>query len=177
MDSVTLQTVFVSVGANVDPETNIARGLRLLARSVPVTGVSTFYRTPAIDRPAQPDYLNGVVRLETDQRPGRLRDLLREVEHALGRVRTADAFAPRPLDLDILLYGDAVITADGLEIPDPDIARRPFLAAGLLDLDPAIRLPGATEALEQQTDPAKLAALTPDPAFTRHLQETLFNEP
>lgn len=172
-----MAVVFVSVGANIEPEANIQRGLRLLSRSVPLAAISTFYRTPAIDRPEQPDYLNGVVRLETGLRPGRLRDLLHEVEHALGRTRSNDPYAARPLDLDILLHGNATISGGGFEIPDPDIVRRPFLAAGLLELNPALRLPGATADLARQIDPGAIAALTKDAAFTRQLKESLFHEP
>ena len=172
-----MEQVYVSAGANIAPEANIARALQLLSRSATLTGLSSFYRTPAIGRPEQPEYLNGVVRLETELLPMRLREVLRAVEHAIGRVRTKDAWAPRPIDLDILLYGQTVISGDGLEIPDPDITRRPFLAAGLLELDPALRLPGEQRALAQWTDPDAIAALKKDAAFTHHLKESLFHEP
>ena len=167
------RAVYISVGSNIEPEANIPRGLQLLSRSIPLVGVSMFYRTPAIDRPEQPDYLNGVVVLETDRPPGRLRELLREIEHALGRERTGDLYAARTLDLDILLYGDAIVSGDGLEIPDPDITARPFLAAGLLELAPGLRLPGADMDLTQQIDNAAVAALAPAPALTRELKEKL----
>lgn len=170
------ETVYVAVGANIDPERNIERGLALLGRSIPITGIATFYRTPAIDRPEQPDYLNGVIAMQTRLRPLQLRDRLREVEHAMGRVRTADAYAPRTLDLDILLYGDAIISTDALEVPDPDITRRPFLAAGLLELAPGLQLPGADTALAQQLKPGALDDLQQDTSFTRRLQEYLIHE-
>jgi len=168
-----LQTIYLSVGANIDPEVNIPRGLRLLSRTLPLCGISTFYRTKAIDRPDQPDYLNGVVALKTDLPPGRLRDLLREVEHALGRVRTDDTFAARTLDLDILLFGDAVVSSLGLHIPDPDILLRPFLAAGLLELAPDLQLPGTDRKLSVLIDSAAVASLTAMPEFTRELKESL----
>lgn len=177
MDEPGAATAYISVGANIAPEANIQRGLVLLARSTVITGVSTFYRTAPIDRPRQPLYLNGVVRLLTERTPARLNDLLHEVEHAVGRVRTEDRYAPRTLDLDLLLYGDAAFSVGGLEIPDPDIKRRPFLAAGLLELDPALRLPGDTVPLAQQADPGAQSELVRDAAFTRELKETLFNEP
>lgn len=165
-----MQTVYVAVGSNIDPEANVRRALELLAKSLPLKAVSTFYWTPAIDRPEQPDYLNGVIRIQTGHPPGRLRDLLREVEHALGRVRTEDPYAARTIDLDILLYGEAIVSDGGLEIPDPDILARPFLAAGLLELDPELRLPGAGEKLSRQTN-AIAAALTDAPKISRELKE------
>lgn len=167
------QTVYLSVGANIEPEVNISRGLRLLSAAMPLKGISTFYRTAAIGRPAQPDYLNGVVSLETELPPLRMRDFLREIEHALGRVRSKDIYAARTLDLDILLYGDAVFASGDLSIPDPDILERPFLAAGILELDPAIRLPGAGKNLSECIDAAGVEALVAAPEFTRALKEQL----
>lgn len=169
--------VYVSVGANIDPEANIFRGLSFLMEHVSITAVSTFYRTPAIDRPVQPDYLNGVVALETAVAPAVLKsDYLRAAERAVGRVRTEDAYAARPLDLDILLYGNAIISDNGMVIPDVDIINRPFLSAGLLNLEPTLRLPGATLELAQQIDPGVIAALRQDAGFTRALKEYLFHE-
>lgn len=169
--------VYVSVGANIDPETNIRRGLALLMERVPITVVSMFYRTPAIDRPAQAEYLNGVVALDTRIDAAELKfKYLRAVEQAVGRVRTADAYAARPLDLDILLYGNDIICDNGLVVPDPDIIHRPFLCAGLLNLEPALRLPGATLDLAQQIEPDAIAALQQDAGFTRALKEQLFHE-
>lgn len=171
------QAVYVAVGANIAPEENIRRGLELLARSTEITGVSTFYRTPAIDRPDQPPYLNGVVRIVTGHLPAQLVDLLHEIEHALGRVRTEDRYAARTLDLDVLLYGAAVIQEAGLSIPDPDIRHRVFLAAALLELDPALRLPGDTECLARQTPRDAIDTLERDDAFTRAMKEMLHYEP
>lgn len=165
--------VFIGAGSNIDPETNLLSSLALLGKSAAITGVSTFYRTPAIDRPEQPDYLNGVLSVETDLLPGRLQELLHAIERAAGRVRTEDRYAARTLDLDILLYGDAIVRAGGLEIPDPDIPTRPFLAAGLLELAPALVLPGQSEPLNESADPGAIAALKPEPEFTRRLKETL----
>lgn len=168
-----MRAVYISVGSNIEPETNILQGLGVLARRIRITGLSTFYQTPAIDRPEQPDYLNGVVALETDLAPVPLRDLLREVEGAMGRERTADAYAARTLDLDLLLCGETILNSADLQLPDPDITARPFLAAGLLELAPDLRLPGASTRLAEQIDHTAVAALAPAPAFTRELKENL----
>ena len=168
-----VRAVYISVGSNIEPETNILQGLGHLAQRIRIAGLSTFYRTPAIDRPEQPDYLNGVVALETDLTPASLRDLLRNVEDAQGRERTADAYAARTLDLDLLLCGETILNSADLQLPDPDITARPFLAAGLLELAPELCLPGASTRLAEQIDPAAVAALAPAPAFTRELKENL----
>ncbi len=177
MDESTVRA-YVSVGANIEPERNIIAGLRLLSNRVPIVALSSFYRTPAIGRPEQGDYLNGVIALDTDMEPMALKEeVLRAVEQALGRVRSEDAYAPRPLDLDILLHGNRVFHDGGMKIPDPDIAARPFLAAGLLELNPSLTLPGDGRRLADCIEPGVIAALKKEDAFTRELKEKLNHEP
>jgi len=171
------ERAYVSVGANIEPERNIVAGLRLLSRRVSIVALSSFYRTAAIGRPEQGDYLNGVIALDTALEPMVLKEeVLREVEHALGRIRSEDAYAPRPLDLDILLHGNRVFHGSGMTIPDPDIAVRPFLAAGLLELNPSLVLPGDGRRLADCIEPGVIAALKKEDAFTRELKESLNHE-
>lgn len=147
--------VLIGVGANIAPEQNIVDALDALAVQEMITGVSRFYRTPAIDRPDEPDFLNGVVRIETTRSPQALKfDVLRVIEDKLGRTREPDPFASRTIDLDILAFGELVVVEEGLCIPDPDLRTRPFLAAGVLELEPTFRmpddgasLPGSNEAI------------------------------
>lgn len=136
--------VFIGVGSNISPEQNVRRALRLLARDVRVIGVSTVYRTAALDRPEQPDFLNCVVEVETDIAPVELKhSVLRRVEDELGRIRGDDKYAPRTIDLDVLVYDGLTVEADDLMIPDPDIERRPFLAVPLCELAPELVLPNS----------------------------------
>lgn len=137
-------TAYIAVGANIRPEENVQRALSELRRSVRVTATSTFYRTPAIGRPYQAPFVNGVWRIETHLPPWDLKyTVLREVEARLGRVRSDDPYADRPIVLDVVLYGNAVLRQEGLVIPDPDITRRPLLAVPLLELAPDLVLPGS----------------------------------
>ena len=166
--------VFVGVGSNIDPEANVPRALGRLAEEVRLTAVSTFYRTEPNGRPEQATFLNGVVRLETDRSAHRLkRDVLRAIEADLGRVRTGDAYAARTIDLDILLFDDAIIRNAELCIPDPDIRRRVFVAAPLLELAPGLVLPGAGEPLASAACLSDSAALVPVQDFTNALRERL----
>jgi 2-amino-4-hydroxy-6-hydroxymethyldihydropteridine diphosphokinase len=133
---------FIGVGSNLDPGENTYAALRALARHAGVVGVSTFYRTAAIDRPHDPAFVNGVVAIETGLPPMELKwRVLRAIEAELGRQRGADAYAPRTLDLDLLLYGREVHRSPRLSVPDPDLERRPFLAWPLVELAPALVLP------------------------------------
>ena len=138
------QRVFVAVGSNVRPEDNIRRALDLLAAETPIVGVSRFYRTPALGRPNDPDFVNGAVLITTERSARDLKyGVLRAIERQVGRVRGDDAYAPRPIDLDIVLYGNEVIDEPGLRIPDPDLVVRPFLAIPILEIDPYVQAPGA----------------------------------
>ena len=165
---------YISAGANLDPEQNILRALELLADSEEITGVSTFYVTPALGRPEQPEYRNGVVRLRTALPARQLKfDVLRKIESALGRVRNAEKYAPREIDLDILLYGNEIIADKDLRIPDPDLRSRIFLALPLFELTPALRLPDTGEALADLDVLREAPRLSPAPAFTAVLKERL----
>ncbi len=162
----------IAVGANIQPETNIPQALDYLNRLTPVTALSTFFRTKAINRPEQEDYLNGAVSVDY---AGSLHDLkhlvLRRVEKLLGRKRTSDPYAPRPIDLDIALCGDTVIQTPELVIPDPDIRRRPFLAAALLELEPELIMPDSRLLLRQEISQELLSTLVPADAFSKALKE------
>jgi len=139
--------VFVSLGSNVDPETNVKRAMRLLQRELGIRAISTFYRTPALKRPADPPFFNGVVEVGNALGPLEVKKRLRQIEQALGRERTADRFAPRTVDLDLIIYGDEVMSSDELALPHPDIVERPFVAIPLLELAPDLILPDSRRPL------------------------------
>ena len=128
--------VVIGVGANISPEANIRRGLELLAEHTRVLAISTFYRSPALARPEQADYLNGAVAIETELSPADLKALLRMIEHALGRQRTPDKLAARPIDLDVLVFGRE------LAAPREQLEARAFVALPLAELAPELVIPG-----------------------------------
>lgn len=165
---------FIAVGSNISPAYHIQRALELLIDRVRVVGVSTFYRTKAIDRPDQPDYLNGVFEVRTSLRPEALkRDILATIEKELGRVRTADKYAARIIDLDIALYGDETIDAPSQSIPDPDIRTRSFLAKALLELAPDLILPDTNAPLNKIVDQLGDRDLIPDEEATKALKKMI----
>mgnify|MGYP003574350153 CR=1 FL=1 len=163
---------YVAVGSNINPERNVPWALVALARLVEIQDVSTCYRTPPLGDPSQPEFVNGVWRIATTIEPRRLKyEVLRGVESALGRVRGNDRFAPREIDLDLVLYGELVIDEPGLILPDPEILERPFVAVPLVEIEPELVLPGGgprladAEVMKQQTD------LQPLPELTERLEE------
>jgi 2-amino-4-hydroxy-6-hydroxymethyldihydropteridine diphosphokinase len=90
----------------------------------------------------QPRFLNAVAALETELPPRALLDRLLEVERELGRVREGPRYGPRTIDLDLLLYGDAVIDEPGLTVPHPRLAERLFVLEPLFAMDPGLFVPG-----------------------------------
>lgn len=143
------ERVLITVGSNVARETNLPRALWKLA-SLPelrVLAVSPVYETPAVGPEAQPAYYNAAVLIETDLTPATLRQVLRGIEADLGRVRTEDKFAPRPIDLDIAFFGDRVFDLEGRHIPDPDVLCFPHLAVPLADIAPDWRHPETGQTL------------------------------
>lgn len=163
----TAVTAYIAIGANVDPEENILNGLERLNRLATVTRVSRFYRTEPIGRRDQPDFLNGICEIRTAMPPRFLKfNALRRIERACGRLRTLDRNAPRPLDLDILLYGQRILDEPDLVIPDPELRARPFLFVPLLELAGNIRPPGAHIDLATICKEASYSPLTSDDGFT-----------
>ncbi len=167
---------YVAVGSNIDPRRNILAAVEMLTRQMPLTGVSTFWRTEAIGPGGLPDgqadYLNGVLRAEASCDARRMKyNVLREIECRLGRQRTAERFAPRTIDLDLVLFGLEIIDEPDLRIPGPDI-ERPFVAAGLLELDGGLVLPHTRQPLSCLWPGGPVApGMTADVELTRQLKE------
>jgi 2-amino-4-hydroxy-6-hydroxymethyldihydropteridine diphosphokinase len=162
--------VFVGVGSNVAPEENVTRALRLLDGEIGLLGISTFYRTPALNRPEDLPYVNGVVEVGDALGPFDLKELLRHIERALGRERAADRCAPRTMDLDLLIHGDQVLSSGALLLPHPDIRERRFVAIPLLELAPDLTLPDSAMPLRSVASSLPAYSMEPLRDFTRRLQ-------
>ena len=169
--------VFVAVGSNVAPEENVTRALRLLDGEIGILGVSTFYRTPALDRPEDPPYVNGVIEVGDSLGPQDLKRLLQQTEQVVGRERVADRYASRTMDLDLLIYGDQVSTSGGLTLPHPDIRERPFVAIPLLELAPDLTLPDSKTELRSVAGSLPSYPMEPLRDFTSRLRTEVRHGP
>jgi 2-amino-4-hydroxy-6-hydroxymethyldihydropteridine diphosphokinase len=108
-----------------------------------VVGVSTLRDTDPVGFLDQPQFLNGVVELETRLTPRTLLETLLDLERVFGRDRSASPpQGPRTLDLDLLVYGDETISEPGLEVPHPRLGERRFVLEPLAELDPTLEVPG-----------------------------------
>jgi 2-amino-4-hydroxy-6-hydroxymethyldihydropteridine diphosphokinase len=169
---------YIALGSNIDPEGNLLAALRLLCRRARLIALSAFYRTPALDRPEQPPFYNGVAAVDTDLSPHELKfGVLRAIESELGRQRTDDRFAARPIDLDLVLYGDLVLCEADFCLPDPELLRRPFLAHPLLELAPDLVLPGTSLTLREAAARLSRLDLEPLPEYTARVRREVCHEP
>ncbi len=139
-----MTVAFIGLGANLGaPQRQVLAALDALARlpGTRLTARSALYRSAPLGHLAQPEFVNAVARLETDLAAGALWAALQEIERAHGR-RRSFRDAPRTLDLDLLLYGDACIASPALTVPHPRMHERAFVLAPLLEIDPQAQVPG-----------------------------------
>lgn len=136
---------YIGLGSNLgEPVANLHSAIRQLAAVPEITlrGVSRFYISKPMGPRDQPDYANAVACVTTTLSAPDLLQALFAVERAHGRVRDAALrWGPRTLDLDLLLYGDAIISSPDLQTPHPGICERSFVALPLSDLAPGLILP------------------------------------
>ena len=134
---------YVGLGANLGDAGATLRDAVQALGALPGTEVvaqSSRYRSAPVDAPG-PDYLNAVVRLRTALASAELLAHLQRIERTHGRVRSAPN-APRTLDLDLLLFGDAQIDTPDLVVPHPRLHRRAFVLLPLAEIAPDLHVPG-----------------------------------
>lgn len=136
--------VAVALGSNLEPRwEHLERGVRGLGALVEDLEASPVYETrPCGDR-RQPDFLNLCCVGSTELPARSLLEAMHRLEREAGRVRTGRRYGPRTLDLDLLLYGDAVIREKGLVVPHPRMAKRAFVLVPLRDVAPEWRHPAS----------------------------------
>lgn len=132
----------MGLGGNVGDRLHyLNRAVQLLDRHdrITVDDISSVYETAPLG-PSEDPFLNVAVRVMTTLSPLRLLRACQRIETTLGRVRTA-RWAPRTVDLDLLLYGDRTIGTGVLTVPHAELDRRPFALIPLLEVAPGWRLP------------------------------------
>ena len=137
--------VYIGLGSNLgDRSATIQAALDRLDADpeIEVLGVSSLRETDPVGFEDQPRFLNGAAALRTELGPRELLDRMLEVERGLGRVREGTRYGPRTIDLDLLLYGDAVVDEPGLQIPHPRLPERAFALEPLMELNPELEVPG-----------------------------------
>ena len=167
------ETVYIGFGSNVGDRLDFCDRAVTLLSLLPhsqVTGVSLLYETEPVNdgsRPGDGWFLNGAVQLQTNVTPRSLLTVLREIERSLGRDQE-NRSGPRTIDLDILFYGDRVISEPDLVVPHPRLHQRRFVLVPMADLDPGFVHPvlhrTVAELLKDCTDRAVVRRLAPQPS-------------
>jgi len=163
-DSPSVSTVYIGIGSNLGrPREQVSDAVRALGElaDTRLLEISPLYRNPAVGPGTQPDYVNAVVAMETRLAPHSLLDGLLGIEAGHGRVRGAQRWQARTLDLDLLLYGDRVIDDARLSVPHPHIQERAFVLKPLFDIAPHLEIPnlGSVAALLARVSTASLHRL------------------
>ena len=138
-----VRRAYVGLGANLgDARLTLQAALNALAAlpDTQLVAVSSLYRSAPIDS-SGPDYLNAVAALDTALEPHPLLSALQAIEQVHGRERPYRN-APRTLDLDLLLHGDARLDTPTLTLPHPRLHQRAFVLLPLAEIAPALALPG-----------------------------------
>ena len=150
-------TVYLGLGSNLgDRQGNLTRAIELLSQQAKMEQVSSLYETDPVGYSEQPRFLNAVCRASTSLTPRELLALAKEIETRLGRLPSFPN-APRPIDVDILLYGNQVLQSAELTIPHPRLTQRAFVLVPLAEIAPSVMHPGnGKTALELLADVAGL---------------------
>lgn len=127
--------IYLGLGSNIDPEAHLRLGVDELRRRYGRVDLSPIYRNPAVGFEG-PDFFNMVAGLESDDAPERINDAIEVIHARAGRTRGQERYSSRPLDIDLLLYGDRIIDMPGLRIPRRDVLEYAFVLRPLVDLDP-----------------------------------------
>jgi len=133
-------TAYIGIGSNLgDRLENLKAAARLIENSedVELKAVSSAYESAAIG-PEQPDYVNAAVEIRTNLNADELLKLCTGIEDEMGRKRTDQKWAPRNIDLDILLYGDVMVDTPDLKVPHVELTNRAFVLLPLTELNPEL---------------------------------------
>lgn len=129
---------YLGLGSNLgDRKQNLAQALELVSQQVAVEQLSSIYETEPVGYKQQPLFLNAVCRIFTKLSPEQLLGLAKGIEAKLGRIPSFHN-APRLIDIDILFYGDEVVSSRELTIPHPHLAERAFVLVPLAEIAPGL---------------------------------------
>jgi 2-amino-4-hydroxy-6-hydroxymethyldihydropteridine diphosphokinase len=139
--------IYLGLGSNLgNRRANLALALRMLEPLVRIEAVSALYESPPQPPAPPPAYLNAACRVVTGLTPLALLRYVKRIETLIGRHDTAH-WAPRPIDIDLLLYEDLVLKDEALTLPHPRLQERAFVLQPLLDIEPSLVNPVTKEPL------------------------------
>lgn len=129
--------VYIGLGSNMGNRKEYLRNavINILEQTgAALMAESSIKETKAVDFEDQPDFLNQIIKIQTEMEPRTLLKILKKIEEDMGRIYRFSK-GPREIDLDILLYDDIIISESMLKIPHPQILKRDFILEHLIELD------------------------------------------
>jgi 2-amino-4-hydroxy-6-hydroxymethyldihydropteridine diphosphokinase len=135
---------YIGLGSNMQsPKQQIKSAIKSISEipEIQVLKVSSLYKSKPVGPQGQNDYINAVIKIETEFMPLELLDCMQDIENQHGRIRK-EHWGPRILDLDILIFGKKIIQDKKLTIPHPEIEKRPFVLVPLAEIDSNCSIPG-----------------------------------
>ena len=139
-----MKIAYIGLGSNMhSPIKQIKSAIKLIEEiaSTEITDVSSLYKSKPVGPQDQDDYINAVVKIETELMPYELLERIQEIEKQHGRIR-GERWGPRVIDLDILMFGNKIMTDQKLTIPHPEIHNRSFVLVPLAEIDSDCEIPG-----------------------------------
>ncbi|MFZ9028008.1 MAG: 2-amino-4-hydroxy-6-hydroxymethyldihydropteridine diphosphokinase [Crocinitomicaceae bacterium] len=133
------ETVILALGSNLgDRFEHLQAAIRSLDEFMVIHDVSSIYETPPFEMKAEQDFLNLCLRGETELEPHYLLKECKRIEAEKGRFKDPSkrGYQSRPIDIDIVFYGDLIITTDDLIIPHPELIKRNFVLTPLNEIAP-----------------------------------------
>jgi 2-amino-4-hydroxy-6-hydroxymethyldihydropteridine diphosphokinase len=144
-----MATAYLGLGSNLgDRKQNLVQALELMSKHAVVEQVSSIYETEPVGYQPQPLFLNAVCRISTKLNPRQLLRLAKKIEAELGR-KPDFPNAPRPIDIDILLYDKEVFSNNELTVPHPRLAERAFVLVPLAEIAPDLVHPGSGKTIKK----------------------------
>ena len=140
--------IYISLGSNVDRRRMLRRAVAALREHFGEVELSPVYESAAVGFDGS-DFLNLAAAFDSDLEAGEIVASFHRIEDALGRDRSLPKFASRPIDIDLLLYGEQVIDIPGIRTPRPEILEHAFVLRPLQDLAPGLRHPQSGETLAE----------------------------
>jgi 2-amino-4-hydroxy-6-hydroxymethyldihydropteridine diphosphokinase len=142
--------VYLSLGSNIEPAENLRAAIEQLAAQTKLIAVSSVWETKPVGLAKQPNFLNAAAIVETSLTAEQFKqEVIGPIEQGLGRVRQADKNAPRPIDIDIMLFNRQILQLGQRHIPSPEIIERPFVAIPLAEIAPDYQHPEVGQTLAE----------------------------
>ncbi|CAL1329029.1 2-amino-4-hydroxy-6-hydroxymethyldihydropteridine diphosphokinase [Candidatus Providencia siddallii] len=139
-----MKNIYISIGSNLgDPLKQTLQAITALnlLPSSSIIKTSSIYKTKPLGKIKQSDFLNMVILLESNLEPEILLDYIQKIEFNLGRIRKNDKWAPRTIDIDIMLLDNKIINTNRLTIPHYGLKTREFMLYPLNEINPTIKFP------------------------------------